>query len=410
MLSMTGLVTGIGNAVFNIVVARSGGADAYGALGPLLAFATIAGVLGTGVQYAVAGRVAQSHMTQRQHIALALRTLLPWLLFSLVLLALVPLATAYLRLRGELPAVLTVGLFMSSLATAIPMGILVGDRRFGLIAFTNVAMVALRIAMGAVLTRLADPTSGALLASLLAPLVIMAILIGFLAWRGRARTHAPLTGGAGTAGIGAEGAAGAAYAAALWGIWSLPLLFARHWMAPAVAGRFAAAQLLSGAILFVAAPVVTAFYPAMVARASRRLFATGMAATLGVTVLGVTAVGTVGPVVMRFAYGSEFVTDRALLVSLGLSAMVVSAANYLVWVMRALRARSRLVIGLVASAVVVELGLGDVIQTNSTMLAAVPAASVVIALCVGVLVAWMRRAPAPCPVSGGSSLLPRALR
>jgi O-antigen/teichoic acid export membrane protein len=407
---MTGLVTGIGNAIFNIVVARTGGADAYGALGPLLAFATIAGVLGTGVQYAVAGRVAQSRTTQRQQIALALRALLPWLLLSLALLALVPLATAYLRLRGELPAVLTVGLFMSSLATAIPMGILVGDRRFGLIAFANVAMVALRVALGAVLTRRTDPTSGALLASLLAPLVIMAILIGFLAWRGTPGTRVPMTGGAGVAGVGAEGAAGAAYATALWGIWSLPLLFARHWMAPAVAGRFAAAQLLCGAVFFVAAPVVTAFYPAVVARASQRLVATGMAATLGVTALGVTAVGTLGPVVMRFAYGSEFVTDRPLLVSLGLSAMAVSAANYLVWVMRALRAGSRLVVALVASAVVVELGLGDVIRANPTMLAGVPAACVVIALCAGVLVAWTRRAPSPRPVSSGSSLLSRALR
>jgi len=378
LLLAAGIAVGSGNLLFNVLVARSGGADTYGAFGALAAVAAVAGVLATGVQYAVARRVAVTHATGAERLRLAGRAIGPWAVLVVPLLALAPAVAGYLKLPSTAPAVLGVCLLAITLASAVPIGILVGTRSFVLIACANLAMVVLRIALGVPLMRVLEPTSGAVLASIL-PVIVVAGALGLRL----AADHRPdgslLPIQRSSAGVGSESVAGAAYAAVLWGLWILPLLLARHHMRGETAGRFAAAQALVSGLLFLSSSVTTAFFPAIAARSSRRLVLAGLATTAAVGATGVVLIGALGPTVIVHAFGGTFASDAGVLPALGVSAAIVAVASYLIWAARALREASRVTLWFVGAALIVEVLDGWLVSLSAVQLALVPALSIVVA-------------------------------
>jgi len=121
-------------------------------------------------------------------------------------------------------------------------------------------------------------------------------------------------------------------AGCLWALWTLPVLSARHLLAPSQAGQFAAVQLLAGGILFASAPLVTAFYPTLARGHDRQAVVVGLLGTCGVAGLGAAALGIVGPALVPRLYGSQFHPSAALLICLGISAAATAVGTFLCWV------------------------------------------------------------------------------
>jgi O-antigen/teichoic acid export membrane protein len=341
-LTVVAVITAIGNLGFSVVVARSAGAATYGALGALLALPTIAGLLATGTQFTVARRATSRHVRPRRLLVEAFGTTAVWMVVPVLIMALAGPISRYLRLDSEVPVVLS-GLGCAVvLLSAVPGGLLIGLRRFGLIATAGVGTIALRLVAGAVLARGPNALNGALIASTL-PLIAAGVGTLLMALRLPVRSSRreclPDWGsGCGTEiSIAREGSAGGVTAAAVWAIWILPLAFSRHSLTPVVAGQVAAAQVFAGAALFVSGPILTAFYPTVASTRDRQTIVVGF---LGTALIATAAAGSVlifgAPIIGRL-YGSAFALSPLVAAALCISAIMVAVGNYAVWVFRALR-------------------------------------------------------------------------
>jgi O-antigen/teichoic acid export membrane protein len=336
-----GLATGLGNLIFNVLVAREGGAVNYGVLGPLLTLTTISGFLATGSQYAVARLVAIGAEGTRHLIRLAFRGVSPWLVLSALLLVLAVPVTAYMHLTSTVPVVLTALLAGATVLGAAPTGLLVGASRFRAVAAIMFGSVVLRLCLGILLGHGSGTVDGALLASLI-PIVVAAGAALMVARRVFRQPPVAVATIASAAAVSAEtapgsgllttGIAGAMIAGSLWALWTLPVLSARHQLTPTQAGQFAAVQLLAGGILFACAPLVTAFYPTLARGRDRQAVVVGLLGTCGVGGLGAAGLGIVGPALMPRLYGSQFHPSAALLFCLGMSAAATAIGTYLCWV------------------------------------------------------------------------------
>jgi O-antigen/teichoic acid export membrane protein len=346
LLLGAGLVGGLGNLVFNLLVARGGGAVSYGAVGSLLMLATVAGFFATGCQYAVAHLAAVAPPGASRLLRAAFRGVAPWLILSVGLLAAAVPLSSYLHLGSLGPVLLTAALLGATVLGAAPTGLLVGASRFRAVALIAVMATVFRLILGVFLGHGPGTIVGALTASLIP--VVLAAVVGIVVLRLPRRrqpvasedAHAPSAPGKTEAGVMARGALGAVIAGALWGIWTLPVLAARHQLRLEEAGAFAAAQLLAGGILYATAPLVTAFYPTLARGRDRQAVVVGLLATAGIAGVGVLGLGLLGPILMPRLYGPEFHPSSTLLFVLGFSALVTTVAGFASW---AAVARSRVV-------------------------------------------------------------------
>jgi O-antigen/teichoic acid export membrane protein len=394
LLAVTGFVTGVSNFGFNVLVARSGGVSAFGGTAALLSLVTVAGFVASGVQYAMARRAATWDGPPRALLSASMRLMWPWLICVLAACASVNQLAAYLGVATA-PALLVIALFVAVLAAALPGGVLIGRRRFVLIAGLSLVGVAIRLAGGALLTRRMDATTGALLASLLPAALSVAVFLVFaLRIAAAPRQAEPRSAEEMSAGFTTESFTGALVSAALWSLWVMPLVFARHLLSADSNGRFAAAQVLASGVLFVTAPVATAFYPTVARHRQWRAVLVGAAATLGLAGVASVGMAVLGPSLMGAVYGSGFMVSSRLLLELGLSAAAVSLATYAVWTSRALRQRTGPVTAVVAVAAVVEVVAGVALPVDLEVLAALPCLGLAIGAACAALGAVVRR-PAP---------------
>ncbi|MGH7639519.1 MAG: lipopolysaccharide biosynthesis protein [Candidatus Dormibacteria bacterium] len=337
LLMGAGLIGGVGNLGFNVLVAHGGGVASYGAIASLLTIATVAGFFATGSQYAVAHLAAVAFPGRRGLLGVAFRAVSPWLILSLALLAgAVPLSS-YLHLASVWPVMLAAVLLAATILGAAPTGLLVGGSRFRVVAVIAVSATGARLVLGAWLGRGSDTVAGALLASLV-PVVLAAlagVLVVKLSRPARARPAPPEAVAEPLSprqsGLVARGAIGALIAGASWGIWTLPVLAARHLLSVDEAGVFAGAQLLAGSIIYVTAPLVTAFYPTLARGRDRQTVWVGLLATAAIAALGVLGLGLIGPWLVPILYGPQFHPGSELLFDLGASAAVTTVAGFACW-------------------------------------------------------------------------------
>jgi O-antigen/teichoic acid export membrane protein len=336
LLMGAGVVAGVGNLVFNVVIARGGGAASYGVIGALLMLATIAGFLATGSLYAVAHLAAVGTPNRRGLMLPAFRGVAPWLVVSLVLVVgAVPLAS-YWHLASVAPVLLAAALLAVIVLGAAPTGLLVGFSRFRAVAGIGVGTTFLRLVLGAWLGRGPATVTGALVASVV-PVALGALVGVVLVWRaGRALQPVEsevARGVSATAGAGlvVRGAIGALIAGGLWAAWTLPVLVARHLLDPTRAGEFAAAELLASGVIYATTPLVTAFYPTLARGGDRQAVVVGLLATASLAGLGVIGLAVVGPALMPRLYGSAFHPPASLLAGLGTSAAVITIAGFICW-------------------------------------------------------------------------------
>jgi O-antigen/teichoic acid export membrane protein len=390
---LAGVVTGFSNLTFNILVARTGGVEAYGGMGALLVFGTMGTLLAVGLQYAVARRAALSSGRARGLLYIGLRGALPWTgIAAIGMVAAAPLAS-YLHLPGVLPIVLAFLLFLTVVVLAVPTGVLIGQRRFGAVAMVMLAPAFLRIMLAIPLTRHHDPIAGALTASLL-PMVAAVSLAIVLALRSRPSKAVPAASDTlhdRLDGVAADGVAGAFLAAAIWAVWSLPLLFGRHGLSAVAASALTAAELIASGIVLVAGSIATALFPSIARRRSGTAVVVGLIASIIVAFVGTTLLVTLGPTLLPRLYGPRFTTSVPLLCALSASLLLVVAANYLLWAVRALQRLALATTAAAATALSIQLGLGVLWHSSATLLALEPALAIAGGLFAGALIAKCQR-------------------
>lgn len=372
LLVAAGGVTGILNLLFNVVVARGGGVSAYGVIGPLLLLGTVAGLLATGLQFGVARVAALAPKPASELVWMAFRSVLPWVLPTLILALLAVPIARFLHLSSVVPVLVITVLVAVSVGGAAVSGTLIGLRRFQVIAGLGIASAVIRLGFGFLLGRGQGAVTGSILASALPSTA--AVLVGLLILLRIPRTSAsefdvrPTEAG----GIGQTGFVGALIAGGLWSTWGLPLLFARHALSPVAAGDFAASQLIAGGIIWGTAPLVTAFYPTIVRHRQTSPIALGAFGTLGLSFFGTVVLTAEGPSLIDKLYGDQFSGSRGLLLILAVSATATACSAFACWAALARRRATRPTLAFLCLALLLELGWDGLAGRTDTILAAGP--------------------------------------
>ena len=373
LLVVAGGVAGILNLLFNVTVARGGGISAFSAIGPLLMLGTVAGLLATGLQYGVARVAALEPKPARNLVRMAFRTVLPWVLPTLVLALLAAPIAGFLHLSSPLPLLIVTLLAAVSVAGASVSGLLIGLRRFRVIACLGIGFAVVRLALGFILGRGEGAVDGSILASIVPVLGSMLLGLAVLLLSQRPNDVAGLAEMPAEPGeVGYTGFVGTLIAGALWTVWGVPVLFARHALSSVAAGNFAASQLLAGGIIWVTAPLVTAFFPTIVRHQYRSPILTGAVATVGIAVVALVALTAVGPVLIEKLYGGHFHGSRGLILVLAMSATATTCATFVCWVAVARKRATRLTVAALGLALLLELGWDGLVGHTEIVLAAGP--------------------------------------
>ena len=390
LLTMVVGLNALGNLVFHAFVARRGGVDNYGAVGPLLAFGTVGSTLGAGVQYSVARLAALSSVRSSALLRLGYWAAAPWLALAAVLMISCGAVAAYLHLAGPIPVALAIGYFAAPIAYAVPAGILVGKGRVALFAGLTTLSVVFRILFGSFFGGISVGPTAVVGASLLAIVAVGVVACWFLL-RGAApgaasefaadrATRGALAGDSMTASI---------LSAALWGTWTVALLSARHFLPTADAGNFASVQLMATVILFVTAGLATAFYPHIARGRRLSLVALSVGGTFGIAVCCALGAGVLGPVLVDHAYGGAFRSDGVLFLALGISAAAIATATSGLWAAHALRRYVGAAAAAIATSFVAEILAASIWHGSAIVLAIEPALSTIPAIAVFLAaVAW----------------------
>ena len=274
-----GVAIGLGNLAFGAVVGRIVGSATYGAIGTLLVAGTIAALASQGTQYEVAHGFSSPRVDRRLTKRQLYELIRPWLIPAGVFAACAVPLDRFLHLSSPWPVVLAAVLFVGTVLSTLPQGVLVGSQKFGAIAVIGVAAAVARIALGEWLPRQIPQVTGALLASVLAVMVggIAYLMAARSSLRQRHRHLDESTPGPtpSTSSSPRVALINGTLAVLLWLSLSVPLLVARHVLAPATVGAFAVTQALASGLIFAVGPIATAFFPTITRDRSLRSAAAG---------------------------------------------------------------------------------------------------------------------------------------
>lgn len=340
LLAAVGIGVGMANLAFNVLVARAGGAVAYGGIGALLTLGTGGSFLASGLQYAVARRAATSHQSGRHLLASVARRVAPWVGGSLLATPCAPALSSLLHIGDARPALLSILLFAAVIAGAAPMGVLIGRRRFRALALVTAVSAVVRLTLTIPLSGMRDPTLSALVASLLAVGVglvaatFLAIGVSPTRRAWLAPGAPPIAADAGS-GVMADGLLSGLLAGLVWAVGSSPILFGQHFLPRTVASNLAALELMASGGTLVIGAVTTAFFSAIARRRDRGIIAVGLVVTLVLALSGGGAMVVAVPVMMPRLYGAAFASTSSLVLAVAFTMVLVAMSNYLLWVCRA---------------------------------------------------------------------------
>ncbi len=389
VLVPAGTVIGVGNLAFGVVVGRIVGSAVYGAIGTLLVTGTIGSLAALGTLYEVARTMSGPgggwRLSKRELYFLAQ----PWLILAVVFAACSLPLEQFLHLSSVVPIIVSGGLFMATVLSALPQGVLVGSQRFGSLAAIGTGIAVLRIGLGAWLPRELPQVTGALVAALTAAIAGCAvyILVARTSLRKqREYVHrSDVDSSVGSTASPRWALGGGVLATVLWSSLGIPLLFARHVFSARTAGTFVVTAALASGVIFVVGPIATAFFPAIAHRRERRTVVVGLLATAIVSVVVTVGLVVLGPSLVSLSYGPHFVAARTVFITTGVSAILAACLGYLLWASAALNSRIAVAIAIPAS-LVAELVLVAAWHPNSTVVGLEPGIGVVFGCLAAVLV------------------------
>ncbi|MGH9170391.1 MAG: glycosyltransferase [Acidimicrobiales bacterium] len=407
MLGFAALFNLVGNVAFHVLAARQTNVSVYGLIATLLSLGFLAASIGAGLQYAVARHAMVPGRDPRRLLGRSLWSCLPILLVVGALWFVVNPVSHYLHAASTAAIDATLAYFAVTIVGALPIGLLMAQRRFAALAATTAVAAIARLAMAVAIGWRHDPTAVALVTSSLAGVLAAGINSIVVVTRRApspevAYRHEP------RGAVRAEASRLAALGACLWSVWLLPIWFARHYVSSVLAGRFIVGHLAGSSLFYLAAPITTAYFPTILRSRSGRVARVGFLLTLGFGLFGAVCLGLLGPFVFNELMGVTFPPGHQLFFELGVSAATCAVASYVVWTSQARAARpAATALGAVA-AVATELVIGASGFHGENLLALMPAVALAVGGLAGVALhllqpaadAGLAELPAPLAVCG----------
>ena len=320
------------NFLFHVLISRLLGPSHYGALGAVLNVISVLAVPLGAVQLAVTRAVAPGQGKGGMSLRRLTMKAMLWGTGGMAAVWLLsPLIDGFLKLQSPF-ANLTIGVWIPlAVVAAVLQGVLLGELRFAPVAVaTFLGGGALRLASGALLVVAGFGLEGAVAATVVgqvfttAALVLVARREVFAAGRGAIRISlrdAVLS------------------IAALGGYTTLTgidVFLARHYLAPAAAGRYAAAAIAGHIALFLPGALATVAFPRLVS-ASRTGISVGktLSETLGlVTAIALAALAVLAVipgVVVDVLFGPEYVGAASIVGIIALTSVFLSIIGLLTY-------------------------------------------------------------------------------
>ena len=337
----------------NVVFSRLLGRPTYGAVGSVLALASLLAVPLSAVQSAVTRQVA---VVPPRAVARARPVLLGAVGSAGIVGAaalLLPALDRLLHLTGDAVVVLLGAYLGAIVLEGVPRGYLVGERRYAAVGAIVLAGAALRLGLGwgwaALRPDAVGPLAGAAAGEGVTALALVALL-------SRPRPRVTATRQSDVGGPSWPSPNGAAGRAAvvrprgerlrlrevglsmagftgLLSLMSIDTVAARHWLSAVGSGYYAAASAAGSIAYFLAAAVATSVFPDVargVAARERRQFLVGLAEVAIVAAAAAAVIAAAAPAVVEVVFGSRYLPAAAPLRVLACSYALLGVLAYLV--------------------------------------------------------------------------------
>jgi O-antigen/teichoic acid export membrane protein len=418
------IVQSAGNLGLHAALGRILDADAYGALGAVLAAMVLLGVP-LGALQTAASAVATT-VAARQTLGRVALWSVP---VAAAVLACAPALRDFFRLDGWGSAALLAPYLLVSAVLATARGLLLGARRTGPVAASYLMGTVVRLGLGVALAA-GWGVPGALLGTLAGEAAALAVA----AWRLTPPRRRPAadrstpprvrtaTGRAGPRPAGQErdggshpgrerlrlGAVGRA-GVAVTGLFlfsTVDLFLARHHLRGEASGAYVAAATIAKTVLAVPAAIMSAVFPRLVAAwpggDRRRALLGGAVSVTGPALLGAVAVVAMPSLVLGLLYGGGYAEAGGLVRALSAVAALTSAVTLMT---NAALARRAWTVALPWAGAVLEAGLIERWHATAGQVAACSAAALAPTLLLAVVLegrAWTRPTPQPGPAPADS--------
>ena len=301
---------------FHVIVSRLLGPARYGALGAILALASLSGN-GTGAVGAAVTRAVAIGGADRPWDTRRVRRigLLAAAVAAIAVAGLSPVLERYLHLTSPVPLLLFAVLAAATLAGMVPRGVLLGRRRFAPVAAALGIGVTTKLIAGAALANVAG-VSGAMAGAALGECVTAALCF---------RAERASTEGGDTLSVPFRSFSLAT--GAYWGFWLLTAtdtFLARHLLAATPSGLYVAASAAASIALFLPNNITLTAFPSLAGAAAdadgtSRTFRRAFAAAAGLTTIAAGALALLPGLAVAVLFGPGFKHAAPLLVMLAVS-------------------------------------------------------------------------------------------
>jgi glycosyltransferase involved in cell wall biosynthesis/O-antigen/teichoic acid export membrane protein len=398
LLIATAVLNG-SNYLFHIVISRMLGPRDYGALASLLGTVLVISVPAGVVQTVVAKRVSVASFGDRRARDRFVRTAMKGV-GRVALLAvglgvvLSPLLAGFLRV--DVGAVLLLAPYvLLSLLAAVAFGALQGELRFVSLSAVSVAGVAVRVLSGILLVRMGAGSTGAIAATVLAQLAVVAISMQLIHLRrGWWRERGTLEGLRGELGLATSALA------TFWLLAEIDIVLARHFLSATEGGIYSAAGFLARSLLFLPGAVSVVALPRFAAAHAggsdvRRWLHAALRINAFLLVLAFPVLVLLRRLAVDVTYGPGFGAAADLLPLLAAGMMLLALINVLVYFHIAIGSHAARIVaaGVVLEVIGVALAHGSTYQIGT------------VTLVVAALVALTLYVAAECAVRWGTGQL-----
>ncbi len=334
VLIVASAVANGGNFLFAVVMSRLLGADRYGELGSIIGFLTVVTVLTAAAQLAVAqtvaGRVdaaAGPLQLRRPTIAAAVAGLAT----LAVTASLAPILEGFLHLSSPGPVLLLGVMIAPTVAATVPIGVLLGRQRYGLVGTSLVLGAVGRFVVGLILVKAGLGVGGALVASVAGQTFAYLVVL----WPLRHELHddpdaSPLSPRLRKAALSLVALSG------LSAFTAVDSILARHFLSPSAAGHYVAASTAARIAFFAPNAVALVVFPRFVAlrpgeAGERRLLVEALAVTAALSV-GVAIVLVALPhLAVDVLFGSAYRSAASVLRVLAVAGAALGVLSLLVY-------------------------------------------------------------------------------
>lgn len=320
LVLLAGAIGGV-NFLFGLIIARAAGQREWSAIAPLSATGTAGSFFGLGLEYAVARATVSG--SSAAAILRQTRVLLGGLLAVVIgSIALADPLAVFLHLYTPALIPLSALLFATTVASAAPSGLLVGQGR--LVSLGTLGGAGALVRLGIVWLIPGNWVFRVLTASIAAVIVTSALML-LAARHGRSVSEASAMP------ISRLVFAGASVQLSLWLFAIIPTVLGRHYLNPQQAGELSTVIFVCSGIAFLAAPIATAYYPLLVREPFGRRFRDGMALSIAIVVLSSAAIVFIGPTLFQILYRHAEPHLRLLLALGGAAVLAQAVASFSTW-------------------------------------------------------------------------------